>query len=445
MPSLTLSFQNNSTIADDSVYIGFWGSTLNATLNGSAMAADTWYALDTITSLTLGATTSGRIYVGYGIDPATTDPNSSVLAGNTDRFDKFELTFDGTSYGVADLTAIDFWSIPMSLSTQLKGQAVGHLDGVKAGASVSGIYTALSQLSQPVRSTTTAKGIVVAFASQGTPLPAGVQTALTQPASGVVSNAQGGFVRVIGPNSYPPFGDPATDAYPGLPFTPYDTFAGYFTDLIHTFGPGTASPVPGFAKLGNGKIAHLQGRFAGNPQGSGTACQAQSYDLWAHIDARCNLTLIGKTNLLSHVSIAIGHWDLLNPASCYGANPTFSLDGGAPQTPQNDVFAWILGDFFAGLNIGAIGSGKKVGQEAVGDMASSDWFEKLPPQGLLFDKLWGAGVTDHWNTWAQALNPLSDAYNFAFAERFSAPLISLDPARVDTLTLTLLDASVTPS
>ncbi|CAM3499325.1 hypothetical protein [Paracidovorax anthurii] len=445
MPSIALNFQNDSTIADTNVYIGFWGSTLNATLNGAAMAASTWYALSTIDSLTLDATTSGRIYVGYGIDPATTDPNSSVLTGNTDRFDKFELTFDGSSYGVADLTAIDFWSIPMSLSTQFQGQAVDQLDGVKSGASVSGIYAALSQLSQPVRSTPTAKGIIAAFAAQGTPLPTGIQTALTQPASGVVTNAQGGFVRVIGPNSYPPFGDPATNAYPGLPFTPYDTFAGYFGDLIGTFGPGTASPAPGFTTLGNGKIAHIKGQFAGNPQGSGTACEAQSYDLWASIDAQCNLTIAGKTSLIDPVSITISQWNLLDPASCYGANPSFSLNGGAQQTPQNDVYAWILGDFFAGLNIGAIGSAQTLDKVAVGDMASSEWFSRLPPQGLLFDKLWGAGVTNHWNTWAQALNPLSDAYNFAFAERFSAPLISLDPARVDTLTLTLLDARVTGS
>ena len=49
-------------------------------------------------------------------------------------------------------------------------------------------------------------------------------------------------------------------------------------------------------------------------------------------------------------------------------------------------------------------------------------------------------MTDQW---AAALNPCSQAYNFAFAERFSAPQLNLNPASVDTLTVTLLDRTVT--
>ena len=330
----------------------------------------------------------------------------------------------------------------MSLATVKGGARVASLDGVKVGSTVNEIYTSLSKLSHPVQSTMTGQEIIEAFAGAGHPLAQGIQDQLENPASGLVTDDGGNFVRIIGPNTYPPFGDPANNLPPGLPFTPYNTFLEYFRYLIDTFGPGRATP-SGFSQLGGGKIAQLAGDFTGSGAGSGPPYEQQTYKLWASVDDNFNLAIDGTGGVVGDIKMTITKWDLLNPAATYGGNPTFSLNGGAPQTPQNDIYAHILGDFFAGLNIGAIGSSVTVDGKVAGEMPSSEWFSTLPKAGYLFDKLWGGRVTNYWNQWAQELNSRSDAYNFAYAERFSAPQISIDPSAVDTLTLILPDADVT--
>ena len=408
----------------------------------------TWYKLSAIESFVMQATTSGRIYVAYndtfspvnGGEPSIVAPNSPAY---DKRFDKFELTFDGSPYGVADLTAIDYWSIPMSLETEKDGQKVGSLDGVKAGSTANEIYSKLSKLSNPVQSLATGKAIIEAFAAARNPLAQGIQDQLTNPASGLVIDSNSNFIRIIGPNTYPPFGAPTNNLPPGLPFTPYNTFLEYLQYLINIFGPGKATP-SGFSQLGGGKIAHLAGEYVGSTAGSGPPYERQSYDLWASIDNNFNLGIDGTGSVVGDIKMTITKWNLLNPSATYGGNPEFSLNGGAPQTPQNNLYAGILGDFFAGLNIGAIGSSVTVDGTVVGEMTSSEWFSKLPKSGDLFDKLWGSNVTNYWNQWSQVLNPFSDAYNFAYAERFSAPQLSINPGTVDTLTLILLNADVTP-
>ena len=450
MSTLDFRITNNSGISSDKVFIGFWGPDLNAKINGAPMKSienSTWYKLSEIETFVMGVTTSGRIYVAYndtfspigGGLPSIIAPNSPAYYT---RFDMFELTFDGSTYGVADLTAIDAWSIPMSLETEKEGQKVASLDGVKAGSTLNEIYTKLSKLSNPAQSIATGQAIINAFAAAGHSLAPGIQNQLNMPAPGLVTDNNSNFVRIIGPNSYPPFGDPANNLPPGLPFTPYNTFLEYLQYLINTFGPGKAVP-SGFTQLGGGKIAHLAGEYGGSNAGSGGPYEKQSYDLWASIDDNFNLAIDGTGSVVGDIKMTITKWNLLNPAATYGGNPQFSLNGGAPQNPQNNLYAWILGDFFAGLNIGAIGSSVKVDGAVVGEMTSSEWFSKLPQSGDLFDKLWNSNVTNYWNQWAQVLNPRSDAYNFAYAERFSAPQLSINPNDVDTLTLILLDADVT--
>ena len=450
MSTLDFRITNNSGISSDKVFIGFWGPDLNATINGAPMKSienSTWYKLSEIETFVMGVTTSGRIYVAYndtfspigGSLPSIIAPNSPAYYT---RFDLFELTFDGTPYGVADLTAIDAWSIPMSLETEKGGQKVASLDGVKAGSTLNEIYTKLSKLSNPAQSIATGQAIINAFAAAGHSLAQGIQNQLNMPAPGLVTDNNSNFVRIIGPNNYPPFGDPANNLPPGLPFTPYNTFLEYLQYLINTFGPGKAGP-SGFSQLGGGKIAHLAGEYGGSKAGTGASYEKQSYDLWASIDDNFNLAIDGTGSVVGDIKMTITKWNLLNPAATYGGNPQFSLNGGAPQNPQNNLYAWILGDFFAGLNIGAIGSSVKVDGVLVGEMTSSEWFSKLPPSGYLFDKLWDSNVTNYWNQWAQVLNSRSDAYNFAYAERFSAPQLSINPNDVDTLTLILLDADVT--
>ena len=130
MTTLNFKVQNSSGIPDDEVFIGFWGSDLNAMINGAQMKSiqdSAWYKLSGIGSLVISVKTSGRFYVAYydPFSPTASGGEPSIVAPNSPaykkRFDKFELTFDGSPYGVADLTAIDYWSIPMSLATEKGG------------------------------------------------------------------------------------------------------------------------------------------------------------------------------------------------------------------------------------------------------------------------------------------------------------------------------------
>lgn len=451
--SLNFKIKNNSGIDNTKVFIGFWGQTLNAEINGSAMIPNKWYTLSKITSFVFDVTTSGRIYVAYN-ETFTPTGNTipSVLTPSSDgynkRFDKFELTFDGTEYGVADLTAIDFWSIPMSLETSLNGVTnAKKLEGIKKGSSYEDISNVLTNLSNPIQSSGTATAVINAFKANNNALPQGIQDDLNSPHTGLINNASNDFVRIIGPNSYPPFGEPNEAVsgtnmhYPGLPFTPYNTFLDYFTYLKDTFGPSKTSKK--LTTLGNGKIACIKGEYGGSTEGTTPSYQKQSYNLWASIDDNDTLTIKGSGSVIGTIEMYVTKWDLLNPAAAYGGSPSFSLTkGGTKETSKNNIYAWIFGDFFAGLNIGAIGSSVQLNNVAVGDMNSSEWFAKLPSEGLLFNKLWTGGETNYWNQWAKELNDRSDAYNFSYAERFSAPQISLNPAKADTLTVELLSLLV---
>lgn len=445
MSSIAFKIENSSGLPDDKVFIGFWTSQLNGEINGKAIlpiydgvyVKGNWYKLSEITSCQLDKTTSGRVYVCYNEPFAPTSGGGipSIVAPNSDaynkRFDKFELTFDGSPYGVADLTSIDYWSIPMSLEVSKKKVLVGALDGICSGKSMSDIFNGLSTLSSPVQSSKTAKNIEKAFKAAGHALPF-----ILDANSGVVTTSNASFVRIIGPNSYPAFGNPSKSQFPGLPFTPYNTFEDYFRYLIANFGVGKTVPT-GFTSLGNGKIAVIKGDFSGS-KGTSNEDKAQTYDLSAEIDNDMNLTLKGKGSIVGNISIKVSKWDLLNPTSTYGGNPTITLNGTPNVILSNNIYARILGDFFAGLNIGTIGSTEKFNEILVGEMSSSQWFSKLPPKGYLFDKLWPSTITNHWNQWAATFNNLSDAYNFAYAERFSSPQLTLNPKVVDTLTLKLL-------
>ncbi len=332
------------------------------------------------------------------------------------RYDKMELTFNGNPADVADLTSIDYWSIPMQLETYLNGTIVQTDNGIKTGMTSYEIYTQLNALTATPQS-----GLANA-------LPALVPGNFTQQ-----PNQPGtGFARIIGPSSYPPIG--------GVPVTPYNLFEAYLNSLIQNFGPNTTvgKTIP---ELGNGNIATIAGQFNGvgpNVPTSGPQ-SAQAYNLTASIDTSGDITLSGTVGSVSGTTTMVyKKSDLINPSGIYGANAPFSLNGGASQNPANDVYGWITGDLLAGLNIGAIGSETVINKTMVGAMTSTDWF--TISNTSLFSNLQNS--PSNYNQYAATLQKLSDAYNFAYSDRFSPVLVSLNPATVDTLQISLLTAIV---
>jgi hypothetical protein len=449
LSTLTVTFTNKSNVAAADVSIGFApGASTAATtivnLNdqsailpvNQSTGPGNWYTLDSL-SKGVGITSfSGRIYVCYGtpwsVAGAGQEPAQAVNDPNFFlRYDKMELTFTGNPNDVADLTSIDYWSIPMSLNTLKSGTVVGTVNGLLPGVTTQQVFSALNALTTPPVS-----GVAGPGGTDGTPLPALVPGQYTQYPKGPAPGTT--FARIIGPSSYPPV-YPAPGA---IPVMPYDLLGGYLQSLGERFGPGTNPDViPG---LGNGVIAHIAGSFAGvgpNVPASGPQ-SAQTYSLTARIDFFKNITLEGSTSGMGAVTMLYKAEDLQNPTGIYGGNAPFYLNGSTtPTTPANDVYGWIGGDLFSGLNIGAVGSTVSIGGQVVGTMESHQWF-KLPTSSFFA----GLQPTEKfYNQWAATLAKLSDAYNFAYTDRFAPVLVSLNPATVDTLEIVHEDATVSMS
>jgi hypothetical protein len=451
--TLKILFTNKSTFSDDEVSVGFVrGSSSNAfnvvneatgtalqpvNVNDTYPFGGNWYKLSSLTSGVGVTNFSGRIYVAYqtpwsvtkvGYEPAqaVNDPNLFL------RYDKMEITFNGDPSDVANLTSIDYWSIPMTLQTSLNGSTVQTVSGLLSGTTAQDVFDALNALTTPPVSKLSGPGGV-----DGTPLPALVPGEFQQFGDGPAPGTT--FARIIGPSSYPPIN--------AIPVTPYDTLRDYLQCLYDTFGPGTkaGSVIPG---LGAGTIATISGNFAGvGPVVPPSGPQSrQAYNLTATIDDSLDITLsgaIGSGTVATTMVYKIA--DLMNPTGIYGGNSPFYLNGASTGTiPGNDVYGWIGGDLFSGLNIGAVGStvlSEGTGSEPVGQLESSEWF-KLPVDAF-YSKMQPG--TTYYNQWAATLQPFTQAYNFAYTDRFAHVFASLDPATTDTLTVVLEDAAVVMS
>lgn len=437
MTRLKVIFKNNSGISDKLVSIGFVSGSLTAPFSinypspnplepleleiqplNQEVGKGIWYSLDQLSNGVSIQNFSGRIYVSYGQTWSVLNAGYEPAQNITDvnfflRYDKMELTFNGNAADVADLTSIDYWSIPMQLETSLNGATVQIDNGVKTGVTSQMIYSELDTITA-----TTQSGLSGALPAL---VPGGFEQSPTQPGTG--------FARIIGPSSYPPIG--------GVPVTPYNLFEDYIKYLIENFGPNTilGRVIPG---LGKGTIATISGQFNGvgpNVPTSGPQ-SAQKYDLTASINNSGDVTLTGTVgSVVGTTTMVYKKNDLINPSGIYGANAPFTINGGASQNPANDVYGWITGDLLAGFNIGAIGSETLINNTIVGVMKSSDWF--TIPNTSLFSNL--QSNLSHYNQYAATLQKLSDAYNFAYSDRFSPVLVSLNPATVNTLQISFLN------
>ncbi|MDH4472091.1 MAG: beta-1,3-glucanase family protein [Fluviicola sp.] len=451
MSTLNLTFTNNSGHHNKNVSIGFVpGSTTaafnitNATdnsaineLNYNYSGTGNWYTLTELQNGVNITNFSGRIYVCYdgawavqgnGYEPAqaVNDPNFYL------RYDKMEITFNGDASDVANLTSIDYWSIPMSLSSSFQGSPVAgnSVAGLVGTTTAQDIYNTLSNLTPQIPAQLPGIG-----GPDGSPIQALVPGSFVQYGSGPAPLTT--FARIIGPSSYPPI-------YPNqaIPVTPYALFSGYLTQLINDLGVGTA--VGSFiAGLGNGMIATIAGNFEGvGPKVPSSGPQSkQAYNLAATIDNDMNITLTGivGSGTTTNTTMFFAVDDLLNPSGIYGGNTPFSLNGAASAPPANDVYGWISGDLFSGINIGAIGSlVVDTNNQEVGSLTSSEWFQL--PVSMFFGGLQANSAC--YNQWAAALQPLSQAYSYAYTDRFAHVFASLNPSNVDTLIITLEDDNI---
>ncbi|HTQ12434.1 MAG TPA: beta-1,3-glucanase family protein [Rhizomicrobium sp.] len=393
---MRIVFQNNSGRPDNKIFAGFvdcttFVATNAANGNSLAMAAygsPNWYSLDTLPLGIDVTSVSGRLYFCYDKPWVFNNPGYEPNSGNPSdpnyllRFDKIEMTYRGMPTDVADTTSIDYFSIPIALKAWLGG-------------------TGGTQVASQTASNTT-------------PVAASL-SGITTPAGAAVVNDKSEFVRVIGPSSY------------GSTGSPYDDFSAYLAYLRDTYGPAH-----------DGMIAAIKGHFVGSQQQATPQTQPQDYDFKATIDANCNITLTGNGTVVGAHTLVYSRANLAVPSGIYGANPQFSLDGGTPIYPQNDLYGWMTGDLLSGINAGAVGSMVTLSHNAtpVGAMPSADW-RNLPK---LFDTL--QPLNPYFNRYAGRLSTLSQAYNFAYTDRFNVAFpnvtVTLDPGRMDTLQVVIL-------
>ena len=322
---LSIQFDNLSGIDPSNVYVGFsttvspftatnaaTGQSLSVIYSGTTTG--NWYPLSSLgAGINVTNITAGLIYVAYGTpwSPQPTNPGyqpSFVDQSNPNyysRFDTVELTYNGNPADVADLTAINAFSIPMTLNAYSGGTG-GTLRGTVAGpASTAAVVQAISPLT-------------------------------TTPGSSIVTDASGNFVRVIAPNSYGP-------SQP----QPYNDFGGYLDYLSNTWAPAHG-----------GSIGTIGGHFAGVGAGGSPATDGQDYQFTASLNASGDLILQGTGGVAGSHELEILHADLVASTGIYGANPAYILDPGTAQQQQfsgstNDMYGWIIGDLLAGLNTGA--------------------------------------------------------------------------------------------
>ncbi len=284
-----------------------------------------------------------------------------------------ELTYNGNPADVADTTSFDYFSIPMTLQVY-KGGTSGTLVGQMNSSPVSTVLNAVSSLS-------------------------GGQAVIDNPNNG------DSFVRVLGPSVYPnPPNSPINPASPYQSFTPY-------LNYLQTY-----------AAAHGGVVATIAGNFNGVDGMTTDETKAQSYNFTVSIDSHDDLTLTGSGGIIGGHSLEFMYQDLINPSGIYGANAPFYLDGSPTSTyPQNDIYGWITGDLLAGLNIGAVGSTTVVNGQQVGLMESNQWFSLTSYFSAL-----QPNNPDYYNQYAAAMSTVSDAYNFAYTDRFAHVTVPLD-------------------
>ena len=108
----------NAAYPASQVYFSFRDAPLTGTINGQPLVRDQCYSLADIgVGISLQSFSGGRIYFSLGaplIGTGDPEPINHTVANWGTRFDKVELTYSQTNHsGVANLTAIDYFAVPL--------------------------------------------------------------------------------------------------------------------------------------------------------------------------------------------------------------------------------------------------------------------------------------------------------------------------------------------
>ncbi len=376
----------NAAYPASQVYFSFRDAPLTGTINGQTLVRDQCYSVADIGSgITLQSFSGGRIYFSLGAPlTGTGDPepiNSSVANWGT-RFDKMELTYSqGNHSGVANLTAIDYFAVPLALRTYAGAAAAGSplatLTYQPPGYTVASYLAALSGNDPKV----------------------------------LLTDSQGRFLRVLGP----------TLAHAGA----YPSFAPYIA-----------------AVRASGQSTRITGLYSHLP--SSTATTTQRYDFTAAFDAQGNLQLAGGgTSYAGGATVGAGHTIVIAAADLaagvYSANPPYTVDGAAANIGNNDVYSAVVRDILTGYALGFVDSATVDARTGIAfkDEPSENWWFSPRAFGYLQSN------PTYFDQYAAYLQTISGAYGHPFSDRWQTVQVSLDPSTVGTLEIDVLPDAAT--
>jgi hypothetical protein len=388
----------NSNLDPSNVFVFFTEQTnppnpITATYGGGALGTRKSYSLAELSGgVSLSHLWGGVVYVSIGapLTAGRTDDPSPVNPNDSDyftRWDKFELTYNGNSGDVADLTSINTFAVPIQLATYSNGTLQQKLS---YGLSTQEMITKLGGLSG-----NSPQAIITR--------PGGSPTNLTD------------FVRALGPTA---FGD-----FHG----PYKPFDDYYNSVL-------------------GQSAQIVDQYQSG--GTTPTTKTQDYRFTASFTSD-GIVLTGGSDTPG--GIGQGHTitipmnapnkirNLLDNG-LYGNDPTFFVDGVASSFAANDVYAAAVRDILAGFAIGYVGSDVIDPETGVAykNLESKKWFD--PVQQLAFSEL--QPNNPYYNAYAEVFFRHSDSYGFPFSDRLhknvQVGLTLNGNVPVDTLEVTIL-------
>ena len=453
---LILDFNNDRPDASTlPAYITFTGAAaggFDATIAGTniQLQEGVSYSLSTLASgVDVTNFQSGRVFVSLG-SPLTDLSAANKYAPNVNaptiggmpnpnfltRLDKYEITYGvpasgGAPSGGANLSATDFFGIPLQLQTrggaQPKTLTWNYTDAVNTAA----VFHALGAL-ENFQTDTSANtlGAIVAGGANGVTI-------------NTPNGPLNGVVRVIAPSST---NQPATGSS-----TPYPDIGAYATHI-------QTSQISANIAGQNGQFGGKSGPYQNynmtgvisngvSPIG-GTVYPAGQLVLTGNVT---NPSGVGTSPLTVTVSQAN-----LQSFVIYGANPAYNVTVG---TNTNKVVQKIIADYFSGLNFGFIGSpanNPNMPGTTIGASPSWTWYGNKPngggPAPLPLSDAYAAAQapgSGFYNAYASYLNnssaPVTDAYGFPYTDRLASPLASLDDNTVLTMTILPDDGASPPS
>jgi hypothetical protein len=371
LSGLNLTFKvENPNYNTSNVYVTFIDGGLQATYDGGqAVQLNHSYSLDELKGpINLTNYNAGRVFISLGAGVAGDKPpemvNPSIPSYNV-RHDKFEITYNTTNANsVSNLTAVDFFGIPLELNTYTSGSS-SPVDSLTYRISADTLTSELA--------------------------------ALAGDSNQVLLTNNGQFLRVLAPH---------TTTATGIQY--YRSLQPYI-DYVKTWQT-------------EGQPAHshttIEGRYEQN--GSTARTESQDYYFLTTVESDGGLKLVGGGEKVggglwsgSNHTIQIAASGLAQ--GIYLGNVAWTVDGAAGSFNDNDVYAAAVRDILAGFNLGFVASATvdpNTGM-AFGSESSKHWwsstqaFEYLQPNNIFY------------NQYAQTVTGTSDAYSWAFSDRWS--------------------------